>query len=71
MFLNSFQRIQVSSFQCDTCEFTKYTRISFPISQNKNSIHLIHRSIWEPLTVPSIYGARWFLTLIDDYTLVT
>ena len=49
----------------------KHTRVSFPISNKKSSypFHLIHSDI--PLTVPNVSGARWFVSIIDDCTLVT
>ena len=41
----------------------KHTRVSFPISNKRSShhFHLIH----------NVFGARWFVSLSDDYTRVT
>ena len=49
-----------------------HTRVSFPIS-NKSShpFHLIHSDIWGPSTIPNVSRAHWFVSLIDDCTLVT
>ena len=46
------------------------TRVSFPISNKRSShpFHLIHSDIWGPLAIPNVFGARWFVSLIDDYT---
>ena len=51
----------------------KHTRVSFPISNKRSShpFHLIHSDIWGPSTIPSVSRARWFVSLIDDYTWVT
>lgn len=47
------------------------TDISFPIGNERNSIFaLIHSNIWGPSTISNISGARWFVSFIDDYTMV-
>ena len=63
----------ISKFHCETCELTKHTRVSFPISNKRSShpFHLIHSDIWGPSTIPNVSGARWFVSLIDDCTRVT
>lgn len=38
MFPSLFKGLDMSQFQCDTCEFAKHTRVSFPIN-NKRSSH--------------------------------
>ncbi|KAJ9688914.1 hypothetical protein PVL29_014528 [Vitis rotundifolia] len=73
MFPHLFQGLDISKFHSETCELAKHTRVSFPIS-NKRSFHpfhLIHSDIWGPSTIPNVSGARWFVSLIDDYTRVT
>ena len=32
---------------------------------------MIHSDIWGPSTIPNVFGARWFVSLIDDCTWVT
>ena len=60
--------LDVETFHCDVCEFAKHKCVPFPIS-NKTSIpfSLIHSDIWSPI-VPNIFGARWFVSFIDDCT---
>ena len=73
MFPYLFQGLDIFEFHCKTCELAKHTRVSFPIS-NKRSFHhfhLIHCDIWGPSTKPNVFGARWLVSLIDDYTWVT
>lgn len=43
---------------------------SFPTSSNKTSavFKLIHCDLWGPYRTQSRNGARYFLTLVDDYT---
>ena len=55
---------------CDVCLRAKQTRDCFPISMNKTSMifELIHVDLWGPYRVPSHSGARYFLTIVDDYS---
>ena len=48
----------------------KHTSVSFPISNKRSSysFHLIHCDIWGPSTIPNVFRARWFVSLIDDCT---
>ncbi|RVW75295.1 Retrovirus-related Pol polyprotein from transposon TNT 1-94 [Vitis vinifera] len=73
MFPHLFQGLDISEFHCETCELAKHTRVSFPISNKRSShpFHLIHSDIWGPSTIPNVFGARWFVSLIDDCTRVT
>ena len=52
------------------CVFGKATRVKFAkaIHETQNQLDHIHSDLWEPSRVPSIGGARYFLTLIDDYS---
>ncbi|KAJ9701255.1 hypothetical protein PVL29_006553 [Vitis rotundifolia] len=73
MFPHLFQGLDIFEFHCETCELAKHTRVSFPISNKRSShhFHLIHSDIWGPLTIPNVFGARWFVSLNDDCTRVT
>ena len=55
---------------CDICHFSKQKKLSFPISESKSShaFDLLHADIWGPISVPSIQGHKYFLTLVDDHT---
>ncbi|XP_010473846.1 PREDICTED: uncharacterized protein LOC104753269 [Camelina sativa] len=55
---------------CDTCLRAKQTRLSFPISENKTTkiFELIHCDLWGPYRTPTYSGARFFLTIVDDYS---
>ena len=49
------------------------TDVSFPLSNKRTIVpfSLIHNDIWGPYRVPSISGARWFVSFIDDCTRVS
>ena len=72
MFPYLLQGSNIYEFHCKTCELEKHTRVSFPLSYKRSShnFHLIHSDIWGPLTILNVYGARWFVSLIDDCTQV-
>ena len=55
---------------CEVCHLAKQTR--FPFGHNsiktKAPFDLIHYDIWEAFKVPSISGAHYFLTIVDDFS---
>ena len=55
---------------CDICLRAKQTRDSFPLSLNKSShiFELIHVDLWGPYCTPTHSGARYFLTIVDDFS---
>jgi hypothetical protein len=61
------------SKQCLVCPLAKQTRIPFPTSQISSTapFELIHIDIWGGYRTPSINGACYFLTIVDDYTRCT
>ncbi|KAG7543542.1 Integrase catalytic core [Arabidopsis thaliana x Arabidopsis arenosa] len=61
---------EISNKACDVCLRAKQTRSCFPISDNKTSsvFELIHVDLWGPYRTPSSSGARYFLTVVDDFS---
>ncbi|WIA15726.1 hypothetical protein OEZ85_003590 [Tetradesmus obliquus] len=55
---------------CDACAIGKFTRGPFRTSANKTSspLQLLHSDICGPIRIPSPGKARFFITLVDDYT---
>ena len=53
---------------CEICHFSKQRKLSFPVSLSisKNYFDLVHIDIWGPMSVISVYGHRYFLTVIDN-----
>lgn len=58
---------------CSICPLAKQTRLPFPISSitTKIPFELLHCDVWGPHKVPSHSGARFFLTIVDDFTRCT
>ena len=55
---------------CDVCPRAKQHRNSFSLSDNKASclFELVHCDLWGPYRTPSSCRARYFLTIVDDYS---
>ncbi|CAM8953513.1 unnamed protein product [Rhodiola kirilowii] len=59
-----------TKYQCTVCPLAKQTRLSFPLSTHNTSVpfELVHSDVWGPFHVPTISGAHYFLTMVDDYS---
>ncbi|CAH9128381.1 unnamed protein product [Cuscuta epithymum] len=66
-FLKGFQR---NGNSCDPCLRAKQTRLSIPKSTSKTTccFELIHCDIWGAYRSDSSSGARYFLSIVDDFT---
>ncbi|GKC91697.1 retrovirus-related pol polyprotein from transposon TNT 1-94, partial [Tanacetum coccineum] len=55
---------------CDICFRSKQTRESFTLSDNKATgcFELIHCDLWGPYRTSSSCSARYFLTIVDDFS---
>ncbi|CAH9109373.1 unnamed protein product [Cuscuta epithymum] len=55
---------------CDACMRGKKTRDVFDINNSRavEAFELIHCDVWGPYRVPSTCGARYFLTIVDDFS---
>ena len=56
---------------CDGCLMGKQHRLHFPKKSNNKSadlLDLIHSDVCGPMNVVSLGGARFFMTVIDDYS---
>lgn len=62
-----------SKHVCEICPLAKQTRLSFASSSIKTvaPFDLIHCDIWGPHKTHTHYGARYFLTIVDDFTRFT
>ncbi|KAL6273311.1 hypothetical protein ACE6H2_024003 [Prunus campanulata] len=58
---------------CSICPMAKQTRLPFPLSSISTHapFDLLHCDIWGPHKVPAHSGARFFLTIVDDFTRCT
>jgi hypothetical protein len=55
---------------CEHCIFGKQKRVSFSkaVHSTKATLDYLHADCWGPSQVPSLGGARYFLSIIDDYS---
>jgi hypothetical protein len=58
---------------CDICALSKQCRLPFSSSSISSirPFELIHCDIWGPYKIPSLSGAKYFLTIVDDYSRFT
>lgn len=61
-----------SSF-CTSCCLGKIHNLPFPSSENdcKTPLQIVHTDLWGPASTPSIYGYRYYIHFIDDYSKFT
>ena len=50
---------------------TPMSFIPCSLTRSTHCFNLIHVNIWGPFSIPSRNGSRFFLTIIDDYSLFT
>ena len=56
---------------CKPCVFKKQKKVTFGKSGSTpkmEKLELVHTDIYEPTTVASIGGSRYYVTFIDDFT---
>ena len=55
---------------CEHCVFGKHKRVKFNTSVHttKGTLDYVHADLWGPSRKPSYGGARYMLTIIDDYS---
>ena len=55
---------------CSICPLAKQRKLPYSLSNNKSEcmFELIHIDIWGPLSVTSVYGHRYFLIVVDDFS---
>lgn len=56
--------------QCDHCILGKATRVKFSnvVHSTKNKLDYIHMDLWGPTPVESNGGAKYFLSIVDDFS---
>jgi hypothetical protein len=58
---------------CLTCPLAKQHQLAFPISHSISAhpFELVHCDIWGPYSTASLTVAKYFLTIVDDFTRFT
>ncbi|XP_031256958.1 uncharacterized protein LOC116114962 [Pistacia vera] len=62
-----------SNNACDVCALAKQSRLPFSVSSmlSVRPFDLIHCDIWGPYKIASLSGAKYFFTIVDDYSRFT
>ncbi|CAM8966406.1 unnamed protein product [Rhodiola kirilowii] len=60
-------------FHCDICPKARQTRLPFNDSNTLSSalFNMVHCDIWGPFGTPTMTGARYFLTIVEDFSRCT
>lgn len=68
--IQHLENINNNSQICDSCIRAKQSILPFPISFDKTSsfFELIHVDIWGRYKHASLYGAHYFLSIVDDFS---
>ena len=55
---------------CEECVLGKSSRVKFitEVHNSKGTLDYIHADLWGPAHTISLGGARYFLSLIDDFS---
>jgi len=58
---------------CDVCHYARHKKLPYNISLNKatSPYELLHFDIWGPISIHSIHGHSYFLTIVDDFSRFT
>ena len=58
---------------CDTCHRAKQKKLPFNLGSSLTShcFELLHMDIWGPCSASSMYGHKYFLTIVDDFSRFT
>ncbi|KAH0762701.1 hypothetical protein KY290_018774 [Solanum tuberosum] len=72
-YIRSFAFNCIPNCYCDICPLGRQSKLHFPISEIKsNSIfELIHVDTWGPYKSPTYNGFKYFLTIVDDFSIAT
>jgi len=69
-YISDCKDFPLDSFHCETCILVKTHRLPFGRStiSTKNPFELVHMDLWGPYRVVNLNGARYFVTIMDDFT---
>jgi hypothetical protein len=62
--------LTTANLHCDACRIGKSARQPFPSSETQSTapLELVHTDVFGPVRIPSPGGARYFMTIIDDFS---
>ncbi|GJY61017.1 retrovirus-related pol polyprotein from transposon TNT 1-94 [Tanacetum coccineum] len=68
--ISDCKHLNAMDFTCESCSLGKHHKLSFPKSATISSyaFELVHIDLWGPYKKPTLNGAQYFFTIMDDYT---
>ena len=66
--------VQVSSLECESCQMGKHHRVPFLLRVSKGIDHPfepVYSNIWGPCSISSIFGFKYFIIFMDDFSHMT
>jgi len=68
-YISNCKDVPSGTFFCETCILAKAHRLPFgrSVISTKNPFELRHMDLWGPYRIANINGARYFITIVDDY----
>ena len=71
--LPQFASVAPFELNCEPCVLAKQCRVSYPVSFNETSapLQLVHSDVWGPIPTSSVFGFRYFVLFVDDFSRYT
>ena len=68
-----FHRINIENLICESCQFAKHKRSSFPYTNHRYSsaFECVHSDVWGPCSITGLSHHRWFILFVDDFSRYT
>ncbi|KAK8925796.1 hypothetical protein KSP39_PZI018370 [Platanthera zijinensis] len=69
----SLPDVSFNEFTCESCIYRKHYRSTFSPHPFRRPapFDFVHSDIWGPYKITSVFGYRYFVTFVDDYSRVT
>ena len=68
-----FKGIIIESLTCESCQFVKHKRSSFPNTSHRylSAFECVHSDIWGPCSISGLSHHKWFILFVDDFSRYT
>ena len=68
-----FKGINIESLICESCQFFKHKRSSFPNTNHRYAFafECVHSDVWGPCSISRLSHHKWFILFVDDFSRYT